>query len=406
MTIEDNSPENSQGVPTPSRNKLPPLKNVRVSACKMSNDDTNKLSNNRQSLGKHRIDTIKVTEMSNLRVANPEKERSSVNFLRMQQPEYEETENEESEPEERRPRVRHSLQSNTLRSGQQDWAPSPCNALDVPERASSISVNTPRKSLLKLPRRVSSNGLKTPHKQPLKMRSITSPMSPNTPGILHDSRLPPSSPKLRFKFESDRLAKRPEKPTENDLRVVICYRGGYSEGKFTEKWIKVPKKGLYKFDVVSLIDPAANQTKIVMENAAWIVLSRVSTTTKLLYLRLWSCITAILFFLPMDRKKNKYPEVNIHIPLKGMSKADFCTLIQPQEDPDNLVVEGWDKTFTSLETFDVYSVEWIVRDERVVMLSRRPIKAPKTQKKRVETNTKKFHQLRSAFTKRIRRTSL
>lgn len=382
MTIEDNSPESSQGVPTPTRNKLPPLRNVRTSVSKMSNEDTSKLSNNRQSL------IIKVTDMSTLRVDDPDRERSSVNFLRMQQSEHEETENEESEAEERRQRVRHSLQPSSHRGFQQDWSLSPGNALEVPERATSICMNSPRKSALK-------------------MRSITSPMSPNTPGIIHDSRLPPSSPKLRFKFESDRgKAKRPEKPSENDLRVVICYRGRYSEGAFTEKWIKVPKKGLYKCDVVSLIDPAANQTKIVMENAAWIVLSRVSTTTKLLYLKLWSCITAILFFLPMDRKKNKYPEVNIHIPLKGMSKADFCTLIQPAEDPDNLIVEGWDKTFTSLETFDVYSVEWIVRDERVVMLSRRIIKKPMTQMKRVETSTKKFHQLRSAFTKRIRRTSV
>jgi len=373
MTIEDNSAESSQEVPTPSRNKLPPLKNVRTNFLNIPTEDEKKrLSNTRPSL------TVKITNMNHLHVntANPDKQRAtSVNFLRMQHPDEEIEKEQNNESEEKK--VRRSQRNDSLRNCEQDY-------IEVPERASSINECTPRKSILKL-------------------RSITSPMSPNRPGIIHDSRLPPTSPKLRFKFDCDGvLDKRPVRPSYNDLRVIICYRGRNRDSGFTEKWIKVPKKGLYKFDIVSLIDPDANQQKIVMENASWIVLSRVSTQTKLLYLKLWSCITAILFFLPMDHKKKKYPEVNIHIPIKGMSKADFCTLIQPAEDPDNLIVEGWDKTFTSLETFDVYSIEWIVRDERVVMLSRRP----KALEKREESGTKKFHQLRSAFTKRIRRTSL
>jgi len=393
MINEEKSPKTNQGAaPTPSRSKLPPLKNVPSHSYEPNTEGLTELRGPKPGLrslsartsffsNKGVLNTINVARKSIQETSSVTPEKPGLHADVKEDPSSWQTELS---------KLRENKSFISVKNVEED---------SVKMQSFITPPNSPPKKLGE--ESTSSLFVKTPEGTSTKIRSLMSPMSPNTPGIIHDSRLPPS--KTRFKFEDEPIEEEPpQKTAYNDLRVILCYRGQYDDKGFPEKWIKVPKKGLYKFDLVDLIDPAANQQKIVMENAAWRVLSRVSTQTKVLYLKLYSCITAILCFLPKDNKTRKHPEVNIHIPTKGMSKADFCILIQPAEDPDNLIVEGWDKAFTSLETFEVYSLEWIVRDERVVMITRRP----KTHKKPEEASTKKFSQLRLAFTKRIRRTSL
>jgi len=382
MTIDENSPTNSLGE-APSRNKLPPLKNLPSTFLKGANEGGIQLRSARQSLAS------KLKESRNsLRKSSDHTKKiraNSFNFVtkeenyEMENDHY--SEQSEGAAEISPPRIR------IMKDDSQRW-----------NCSEEIFINGFTPTFVQGQSKESSFSLKTPEKVSDKESSICV----HSQEKCLDSRLSPKLMKMRFKFNSiDMAEKRPVKPSNYNLRVIICYRGYDNEAGYPERWIEVPRRGLYKFDVVNLIDPEANQNKIVMENASWIVLSRVSTQTKLLYLKLYSCITAILLFLPMDHNKKKYPEVNIHIPLKGMSKADFCTLLQPAEDPDDLVVEGWNKTFTSLDTFDVYSIDWIVRDERVVMLSRRQKRTPKLE----ELPSTKFHQLRLAFSKRIRQMS-
>jgi len=162
---------------------------------------------------------------------------------------------------------------------------------------------------------------------------------------------------------------------EMPLRVVLHYRGRTPEGNYPEFQLKVPGGGLHKHEIMRILDPQVNADKITMETTAWLPIVRVASKTRVVFLKLASCVTAILMHWPKIQESDGkttievYPKVNVHVPVAGMSKLDFCKLIDPLQDSDDLVVEGWNKVFFKADDFGLCSLDLIKREERIVLVS-------------------------------------